>query len=157
MSTINLTEKREQQAYADEMAAHWDMIHCEYVGDRVFGVVRLAYTNAIITDVDQNFHKTRFCFEDRDMAKDELIRWKARGFDGQLPKGWLACREVTPKELIESFGGDYAQEFKRYLLDECELPQHPNAHEKLKIQAKLNLSKQEFKHLHAYLHYSGQI
>lgn len=155
--TTNLTEKREQQAYADEMAEHWGMIHCEHIGDRVFGVIRLAYTNAIITDVDQNFFKTRFCFENRDMAHSELMAWKARKFDGQFPKGWVACRQVAPQELIESFGADYAESFKRTLLNTCPLPQYPKTSEELEIRARLSLDKQEFKHLHAYLHYSGQI
>ena len=33
---IDTPKKKEQQSYANEMAIHWNMTHCEYVDDRIF-------------------------------------------------------------------------------------------------------------------------
>ena len=123
--------------------------------DSLNGLIKLAFTTAIVTDVNQTGYAQRFCYESPSQALAVHCAWHLRNFDPHhLPGGWIACRGVSKKELISGYPDNYGyqvMEAYRYLYT-CEPTVHAHVISKKEALAKEMLcSENTVKHLAAYL------
>jgi len=119
------------------------------------GLVQLLHTTAIVTDVGQTGYHQRFCYEQHPQALAAHCAWHKKNFDPYfLPRGWIACRNVSKSELIDGYPAGYGHELieaYRYLYT-CE----PNLHadvvaKKAELAKEMMCNQTTVKHLAAYL------
>ena len=140
-----------------EIITSWKAIDCAILDGRIFAVIQLAFTEAIITDIDHFFYSKRFCFDKKGVASQELNKWLQRGFNDTYPKNWIACRGFTPKELKEGFEENYCLDFRDDALKVCEYPSYPKVEEKKILCDLYRIDRDEADHKFAYLYYTRQI
>lgn len=140
----------------EELTKHWNLVFAVEHDGRVFGVTKLMYTHAIITDLDCNFYHQRFCFHKKEDAILELKKWKLRGFDS-LPNKWIACRGVSPSQLISGLGKDYAQDVIETMKEASISGLYQSKEDMDKLLGVLNINHDDLEHKLAFLKMSEQI
>ena len=148
------SELREYYGEIIEYSGITSPLYCPKT-DTLHGLVDLAFTTAIVTDVGQTGYHQRFCFEYRAQALAMHCAWHKKNFDPYfLPRGWVACRGVSKQELIDGYPTNYGQELieaYRYIYI-CEPKLHSDVvAKKAELASEIMCSENTVKHLAAYL------
>ena len=76
--------------------------------EQLNGLGILAFTTAIMVDLNEQSYSARLCFDNYEDALIAHTNWHQHGFDmNHLPSGWVACRGITKKSIINTFPKDY--------------------------------------------------
>ncbi|MGR5347264.1 hypothetical protein [Vibrio mediterranei] len=133
--------------------------------DTMAGIVKLAFTNAIVTDISACVSEgfgDRYCYEDAELAIQELMEWHQRGFGPKKPQGWVAVAisnggEYLRESFEEHYGESYAQDLLPYAQIDDLFLQSNIVNRSEEIGRALGYDLGKVKHLAAYLHYTRQV
>ncbi|MCY9870365.1 hypothetical protein [Vibrio barjaei] len=133
--------------------------------DSITGVTELMYTLAIVHDMpDDPFagYSERYCFENPDIALQELVNWHKRQFNDMRPAGWIAIRKFSSaRALRQSFehhySANYGQELLKYASSGSGKFQSAIITNLRSAMAEFDYTENQVKHFAAYLQYTNQI